>query len=275
MEREMTVAVILGSAWQTPTLGGRALPAVEVETRFGAVILHRWDRPDGEAWALFRHGAPHRFLPNQIPYRAQALALAQVGVESVLITSSVGVMDLSVPLFEPLLVSDLRMIDNRLPDGSACTLFVESTPGQGHLIVDGGLFDAELGGQLTALAAAAGHPIAGGVEFTYVGGPRTKTPAENRWLARMGAQVNSMTVGPEVVLLNEAGIAVAALVTGHKHSHPDATSTVDPDALGRDAIADSLVRSRAATEALATAWLDKGAPVPFKNRLHRFESTKA
>lgn len=266
----MTVAVILGSAWQTPTIGGRTLTAVEVKTRFGPATVHRWDRPDGPAWALFRHGAPHRFLPNQVPYRAQALALAEVGVESVLITSSVGVMDLSVPLFRPLLVDDLVWLDNRLPDGSTCTLFPEPTPGQGHLIVDHGLFDRELGAQIGALAAELGDPIAGRVEFVYVGGPRTKTGAENRWLARLGAQVNSMTLAPEAVLLAEAGIAVAAVVTGHKHSHPDAAKapmdTVDVSKAA--AIDDSLVRSRAAIEALAVAWLETGRPVPYKNRLH-------
>lgn len=263
----MSVALILGSAFERPELAGHALTPVEVDTAYGAAIVYRWpNRPDG--WVVFRHGAPHRWLPNQIPYRAQAAALGSVGVEAVLVTSSVGVIDLSVPLFTPLRVTDLVMPDNRLPDGSACTLFVESWPGQGHLVVDGGLFDAELGAQIEGLAREVGHPIGGEVEFTYVGGPRTKTPAENRWFARMGTQVNSMTVGPEAVLLNELGIAVAAVVVGHKHSHPDAPPPPSDD---EDYLAASLAKSRAATEALAAAWLDRGVAVPFKNHFYRFD----
>jgi len=261
----MSVALILGSAFERPELAGHALTPVEVDTAYGAAILYRWPhRPDG--WVVFRHGAPHRWLPNQIPYRAQAAALGAVGVEAVLVTSSVGVIDLSVPLFEPLRVTDLVMPDNRLPDGSACTLFIEPWPGQGHLVVEGGLFDTELGAQIEGLAKDVGHPIGGEVEFTYVGGPRTKTPAENRWFARMGTQVNSMTVGPEVVLLNELGVAVAAVVVGHKHSHPDAPAPLDDDSLTA-----SLDKSRAATEALAAAWLDRGVAVPFKNHFYRFD----
>lgn len=262
----MSVAVILGSAWQTPELGGQALIPFEVETRFGPVLLHRWNR-GRPAWVLFRHGAPHRFLPNQIPYRAHVCALAEVGVDAVLLTSSVGVMDLSVPLFTPLLVDDLVMLDNRLPDGSTCTIYDRPWPGQGHLVIDEGLFSKGLGEQVRALSDAVGHPIGGSVEFTYVGGPRTKTAAENRLLARLGAQVNSMTLAPEAILLAELGIPVAAVVVGHKHSHPDA-----PPAAGEtlEALADSLDASRAATEALAMAWLARAKPVPTGNRLFRF-----
>lgn len=259
------VGLILGSAWQSPTLGGRGLVPFRVDTRFGPVTLHRWPgRPS--AWVLFRHGAPHRWLPNQIPYRAQALAFAAVGVGAVLLTSSVGVMDPTVPLFTPLPVSDLLMPDNRLPDGSACSLFVEPDPDQGHLVTVDGLFNSSLRRQIARLAAGVGHPLGDPVVFTYVGGPRTKTPAENAWFIRLGAQVNSMTVGPEAVLLNEAEIAVAAVVVGHKHSHPDRR-----DGLDRTTIAASLDHSRAAVSALAIAWLDQGQAVPFANRLHRFD----
>lgn len=262
----MSVAVILGSAWQTPVLGGERLVPFEVDTRFGPVVLHRWSQAPN-AWVLFRHGAPHRYLPNQVPYRAHACALAEVGVQSALLTSSVGVMDLSVPLFVPLLVDDLVMLENRLPDGSACTVYDEPWPGQGHLVLDEGIFSPRLGKQVRALSDAVGHPIAAAVEFTYVGGPRTKTAAENRLLAKLGAQVNSMTLAPEAVLLAELSIPVAAVVVGHKHSHPDA-----PPVAGEtlEALADSLDSSRAATEALAMAWLDRAEPVPCGNRLFRF-----
>lgn len=263
----MSVAVILGSAFRTPVLGGRPLIPYEVETRYGPVILHRWAHSGGDpAWVLFRHGSPHRYLPNQIPYRAHACAMAEIGVESVLLTSSVGVVDLDIPLYRPLLVTDLVMLDNRLPDGSACTLFDMPWPGQGHLVVEEGLLSPALNQQIRALADGVGHPITHEVEFFYVGGPRTKTAAENRFLARLGGQVNSMTLAPEAVLLNEAGISVAAVVVGHKHSHPDAPPVKVDDVIGR-----SLDASRAATDALAVAWLEAGRPTLWGNRLYRFD----
>lgn len=62
-----------------------------------------------DAIVVFRHGRPHRWLPHQIPYRAHASARA--GVTSLVVTSSVGVLDPGVPLHEPLIVDDLLMLD--------------------------------------------------------------------------------------------------------------------------------------------------------------------
>ncbi|MCA9539118.1 MAG: hypothetical protein KC620_09555 [Myxococcales bacterium] len=259
------VAVVLGSAFAEPRLGGYDLPAVTTDTIFGPATLHRWPERRN-AFVLFRHGTPHRHLPHQINWRAQAAALAIANVGSVLLTSSVGVMDPMVPLFRPLRVYDLFMPDNRLPDGTACTLWPEPADFQGHLVLDGGLFDAELGAQIDGIARGIGHGIAGEVLFAYVGGPRTKTAAENAWYARQGAQVNSMSIGPEAVLLNEAELSVAAVVVGHKASRRDARQDLD-----RQTLAESLTRSHAALEALVVAFLREGRPVPFKNRIYRFD----
>ncbi|MCP4804582.1 MAG: hypothetical protein GY913_29765 [Proteobacteria bacterium] len=95
-------------------------------------------------------------------------------------------------------------------------------------------------------------------------GPRTKTPAENRWLASTGAQVNSMSVAPELVIANELGIPCAALVVGHKLSHPDHPA---PDRTG---IAESLERSRAEQLAVVEHFLASAPAVPFANTLFRF-----
>jgi purine nucleoside phosphorylase len=101
--------------------------------------------------------------------------------------------------------------------------------------------------------------------FAYVGGPRGKTAAENRMWHALGAQVNSMSLGPEVVLANELEIPTAALVVGHKYSVPDRDN---PDEGGVTA---SLDASRAAMERVVDAFLSGAAPVAFGNHLYRFE----
>lgn len=253
----MPACAILGSAFTASGALGR-LEAVSVDTPAGPVVLHH--DPETGGWVVFRHGRPHRFLPNQIPYRAVAWALQAVGCTALLVTSSVGVLDPSVPLYEPHLLDDLLMLDNRLPDGSACTVFSAPRPGQGHLVVEGGLFNPQLSAWLRARA---GLPERG-LTFLYVQGPRTKTPAENRLAARMGAHVNSMTVGPEVVLANELGIPTAAVVVGHKHS---VSGGPTPDPAG---IAASLDRSREATLGLVRTFLAEAPAVPFGNALYCF-----
>lgn len=255
----MAVAVVLGSAFEALPI---ELEPVDVPTRAGPYRLYRAER----GWVCFRHGRPHRWLPNHIPYRAFALALAEVGVQSLLVTSSVGVLDPQVPLFTPLLVADLVWPDNRLPDGTAATVWESPQPDQGHLVVEHGLFHAGLGAQLRALAHELGRPLPDReVVFWYAPGPRTKTRAENRMLRQLGLQVNSMTLAPEVVLANELGIATAAVVVGHKASQQDSGP------LGRAAIAESLVSSREAVQELVLAWLQRGEPVSNPNPVYRFE----
>ena len=214
---------------------------------------------------LFRHGRPHRLLPHQVPYRAHAWALDYVGCHALLVTSSVGVLDPEVPLFQPHLLSDLLMLDNRLPDGSACTVFTEPGTDQGHLVVKEGLFHEGLGDWLAARCALPERRL----DFLYVPGPRTKTPAENRYARSLGAQVNSMTLAPEVVLANELEIPTIGLVVGHKHSLPRGAR---PDA---EDIAESLDRSQEVTLDIVHAFLAEAPRLAFGNELYRFSGPES
>ena len=259
------VAAILGSAFADAFPDELDLEPEPVETEWGTQTLHRVRGLDRPAYVLFRHGLPHRLLPNQINYRAQAAALRAVGCGALLVTSSVGVLDPDVPLYRPLLVDDLLMPDNRLPDGSACTMFTEPSEAHGHLVLNDGLFATGLSAQVRALAEGADAPIGEEVTFAYVQGPRSKTAAENRMWPRMGAQVNSMTLGPEVVLANELEIACAGLVVGHKYSIPDR----DPPE--QKALSATLDRSRDEQERVVRAFLRAAEPVDFPNTIYRFE----
>jgi purine nucleoside phosphorylase len=263
------VAAILGSAFQDALPEKLNLRPVEVETAWGRQTLHRVTDVDRPAYALFRHGLPHRLLPNQINYRAQAAALKEVGCGALLVTSSVGVLDADVPIYQPLLVEDLIMLENRLPDGQACTMFDTPSADHGHLVLHDGLFATDLSAQVRALAAKEESPIADDVIFAYVGGPRGKTAAENRLWPQLGAQVNSMTLAPEVVLANELEIPCAGLVVGHKYSVPTA------DAPEGEAMAETLDRSRAEQERIVTRFLRDGSPVPFGNQIYRFDDHPA
>ena len=255
------LAAIVGSAFRSPDELGLDWECVEIDTPCGPYELFRVLGGELSSYLVFRHGCPHRWLPNQIPYRAQAFALRAVGVRSLLVTSSVGVLDPELPLFQPLLVTDLLTLDNRLPDGSAMSVWDKPQPDHGHLVLEEGLFNDALGQDLLKLSGRAGMPS---VVFGYVGGPRTKTAAENRMWALLGAQVNSMTLAPEVVLANELQIATAAVVIGHKYSLEEGIS---PDLAG---IKESLEASRNATRDLVKAFLLRGHRVDFENAIYRF-----
>jgi len=262
----MSVAAILGSAFSDSVPEALDLAPEQIETEWGDQTLHRLDAADRPAYVLFRHELPHRLLPNQINYRAQAAALAEVDCGALLVTSSVGVLDPDVPINRPLLVEDLLMLENRLPDGSACTMYTGPSPEHGHLVLDDSLFASDLTEQVRDLAASVRASVAADVTFAYVQGPRSKTVAENRALPRLGAQVNSMTLGPEVVLANELEIPCAGLVVGHKYSLPDR----DPP--GQEALSTTLDRAREQQERIVTTFLERAEPVPFPNSIYRFDS---
>jgi 5'-methylthioadenosine phosphorylase len=252
---QTSVAVILGSAFdQMPQW--LDLQPRQISTPYGEATLHALPGSDPPAYALFRHGVPHRLLPHQIPYRANAWALREVGCGALLVTSSVGVLFQDIPIFQPLLVSDLIMLDNRLPSES-----------HAHLMITEGLFSPALRSQVADLAESTGWPIAGEVVFGYVGGPRNKTPAENKIWPMLGAQVNSMSLGPEVVLANELEIPTAGLVVGHKYSIPGLETDEDNMSL-----AESFEHSRRAFSKLIAEFLKAARPVPFGNVLYRYNA---
>ena len=249
-------AVVLGSAFSTGS-GLAGLSAERVPTRFGTATVHRHEDTGGVV--IFRHGLPHRWLPHQVPWRAHALALAALRVRALLLTSSVGAPDPTVPLYQPHLAGDLVMLDNRLPDGSMCTVWPEPHPDQGHLVLRDGLFHSQLSGWMARRFGLPDRRLV----FGYVAGPRTKSAAENRLAAQMGIEVNSMSVGPEVVLAAELEIPTAALLVVHKSSGADG-----PD---QATVTASLERSQAVTQEIALAFLAE-APAPDPgNVLYRFD----
>ncbi|MGI9038967.1 MAG: 5'-methylthioadenosine phosphorylase [Gemmatimonadota bacterium] len=285
MSVDASVGVILGSAFSSSSWGHEALTPCDVETPWGEFRLWRSDvgglgGPSGRpAYVSFRHGRPHSRLPHQIPYRAQAWAFREVGCAALLVTSSVGVLDGDIPLGRPILLDDLLMLDNRLPDGTACTMFVPPVIDAGHLILSDGLFSMVLTRQVERLVADSAHELAGRAVFGYAPGPRGKSRAENLAWSRLGAQVNSMTVAPEVVLANELEIPCAGLVVGHKYSTAEPTPGGD---WGREAdrttpgVVDASLRdTRGPLTNLAAAFLRLAEPVPFTNQLYRFDVDRA
>lgn len=260
-----SIAVILGSAFGESIPKKLEMQQITVDTRWGKQPLFASESDGGRnIYALIRHRSPHRLLPNQINYRAQAAALEAVDCGALLINSSVGVLNPDLPLFEPMLLTDQLMPENRLPDGSTCTMFTEPSEEQGHLVLNEGLFSEKLSDQIFERHTDAIHRPDSGVVFVYAGGPRGKTAAENKMWRQLGGQVNSMTVAPEVVLANELEIPVAGLVVGHKYSVPGVENPLESN------IKDTLDEARDATEEILIDFLQHGKPVKFGNHIYRF-----
>ncbi|MGV3523512.1 MAG: MTAP family purine nucleoside phosphorylase [Candidatus Sericytochromatia bacterium] len=209
----MTLALISGSGfYQLPGLEARR--EARVETPFGPVNVQHGRWQGQELVFLARHGAQHQRLSHQIPHQAHLSACRELGVQALVGCSVVGVVNPALPLGELLLPDELYFPDNRLADGSACTLFV--TPGEagrGHLIA-GQHFHAGLNTQLRAAAQAVGLPLHSQRVYGQVQGPRFNSRPEIRQLAQAGVDMISQTLGPEAVLAGELEIPYAALCFG-------------------------------------------------------------
>ncbi len=205
----MPVGVITGS-------GTYALPGFEngevqhVETPFGSASITCGRYAGVDALHVSRHGAGHVALSNQVNHRANIWGLKELGATSVIGCTACGAVDATLELGSLVVFDDLHFIANRLPDGSACTFFVEpGDPARGHWILHGGPFSDDL--RQVLVQAAAGHRVRDGGVYGHVDGPRFNTPTEIAQLGACGVSAVSQTAGPETVLCGELELPYALI----------------------------------------------------------------
>jgi 5'-methylthioadenosine phosphorylase len=214
---------IIGGSGLYEMEGLEDVQEVEVATPFGApsdaLVVGRFR--GRRLVFLPRHGRGHRFLPSEVPYRANIYALKSLGVERVLSLSAVGS-----------LAEDVRPGEICLPDQ-----FVDRTWGRpstffgngiaGHV----GLADpvcAEFQEVVWNVREAVGVPFHRGGSYLCIQGPQFSTRAESFSYRELGARVIGMTNATEARLAREAELCyvTAALVTDYDcwhHSEEDVT----------------------------------------------------
>jgi len=268
----MPVAVILADLFAqppagsqgeqaAPQLGDIVLEPVVAETALGQVSLYRFAGPQ-EAYVLFRRGWPRPCGPLQIPYEAQALALRALGVEALLLTAEVLLLDERAPLLAPMQLRDLVMPDNRLPDGRPCTIGTAPGAVPRRLELDEGLCSEALDEQVARLGAAVGCEPGSPVTLAYRSGARDCTQAEERFWVSTGAEAIGDGLGPDLVLANELGMVCAGIAIGTSYGRSLVPGAWDREQMDRDR---RVARSTLAP--LICAFLSFGEPVPVQNHL--------
>jgi len=186
----------------------------KIATPFGNVQIDKIHFNNNCLYHLVRHGSGHQRLPNHINYRANMFALQQIGVDLIVATSVMGVLDPKQDLGMLVFFDDLLFPDNRLPDGSVCT--IHTTPGEasrGHYIFSSPF--SIKGRQILKDAAVSLHiPYVDNKTYAHVNGPRFNSKAECRALRNMGADMISQTAGPEIILSGELGLAYVLIGYG-------------------------------------------------------------
>jgi len=155
---------------------------------------------------LPRHGHPHSVAPHKINYRANMLALYNLGVSRVIAVNAVG------------------GISDHLMDGDICIPdnIVDYTYGRDHTYFDGDFrpldhvdfsypYDTTLRDQLIQSAEKGKVKVVDGGVYAATQGPRLESAAEIIRLERDGCDVVGMTGMPEAALARELGISYVSL----------------------------------------------------------------
>lgn len=193
---------------------------------------------------LPRHGSDHSVAPHLIDARANAWALASLGIRAIVSTAAVGSIRAELPPGS-LAVPD-QLID--LTHGRVGTFF-ESGDVQ-HLP-----FADPFCPELRGLALAAAPEAADGAVVGVIQGPRFSTRAESRMLRTLGVDLLNMTLAPEVALAAELGMGTVNLAVVTDTDAGDAAG--DPDGASAELVfrrlAEALPRIREIVLAIATS----------------------
>ena len=220
-------AIIVGSGFDA---FGDSGEVHVLNTRFGApsAAIRQTDINGRAVFVLPRHGDDHTLPPHVINYRANLLALKELGAEVIVALNTVGV------------VSDKREPGQlAVPDQ-----IIDYTWGRAHSIYDEEVadfayieftqpFSVSVREALLVAADAAGVDCFDGGVYAATQGPRLETAAEVDRLERDGADYVGMTAMPEASLAYELDVDYACLSLivnraagrGEKPIHEDVESS--------------------------------------------------
>lgn len=162
-----------------------------------------------EVVILARHGRQHTLPPTQVNYRANIQALKSQGCTHILATTACG------SLREEIKRGDLVILDQFIDFTRfrPMTFFETFPPGAENAkhtpMADP--FSEPLRQKLIASAKQLGLSFHERGTVVTIEGPRFSTRAESHMFRIWGADVINMSLAPEVILANEAGIPYAAV----------------------------------------------------------------
>eukprot|EP01111_Echinosteliopsis_oligospora_P002978 TRINITY_DN1480_c0_g1_i1.p1 TRINITY_DN1480_c0_g1~~TRINITY_DN1480_c0_g1_i1.p1 ORF type:complete len:291 (-),score=80.77 TRINITY_DN1480_c0_g1_i1:19-891(-) len=165
---------------------------------------------------LPRHGVGHKFLPHEIPARANIHGFKQLGVKYLMSVSAVG--SLREDYAPEHVVIPNQIFDNTRGVRPA-TFFGDGLAA--HVQFDKP-FDGFLAETLAVAAKNAGATVHVSGTYVCMEGPQFSTFAESEEYRRRGHDIIGMTACPEAKLAREAEIAYATIcmVTDYDCWHP-------------------------------------------------------
>jgi len=228
-------AIVGGTGYDEP-LGGKEFTRQEACTPFGDAVVYLGHGPLDDLVFIPRHGTRHSIPPHRINYRANLMALFQLGVERVVALSAVGGLKRSVPPGAIVLVDQL--ID--WTHGRQETFFDGGEWGVAHTDVTDPYCN-DLRTALLTLGELQDIGIQPHGVYMAVSGPRLETAAEIQMYASLGGTVVGMTGAPEAALARELGIHYSLVCTSINYAAGLDGRTVRFDSADQAASLESLL----------------------------------
>ena len=202
------IGIIGGSGLDNPNILKQAKD-INVDTPYGTPTsyLKTGKINEIDVVLIARHGREHTIPPTQVNYRANIQALKDQGCSHILATTACG------SLREEIERGDLVILDQFIDftRHRKISFFEEFAPGDMKHTPMADPFSEDLRRLLigTAKELNLKHHETGTV--VTIEGPRFSTRAESKMFRIWGADVINMSIAPEAILANEAGIPYAAV----------------------------------------------------------------
>jgi len=207
------VGIIGGSGLDDPKILQDA-KEIEMDTRYGqpSSPLTLGQIGGVDVVLLSRHGKQHQYSPTQVDYLANILALKHQEVTHIIATTACG------SLREEIGPGDFVILDQFIDftRHREITSYRSFENGAVHTAM-ADPFDAHLRQVLYEASLDLGFKTHDGGTVITIEGPRFSTRAESKMFRIWGADVVNMSIAPEAIHANEAGIpyAVVAMSTDY------------------------------------------------------------
>ena len=202
------IGIIGGSGLDDPDILKDARD-IEVDTAFGKPTspLKLGKINDVEVVLIARHGRGHTITPTHVNYRANIQALKDQGCTHILATTACG------SLREEIGRGDFVILDQFIDFTRLrkITFFDEFPPGDAKHTAMAYPYSEELRKILIETAKELDLRFHSKGTVVTIEGPRFSTRAESEMFRLWGADVINMSIAPETILANEAGIPYAAV----------------------------------------------------------------
>jgi 5'-methylthioadenosine phosphorylase len=201
------IGIIGGSGLDDSDLISRA-GEIETSTPYGAPSspLFCGSLNGREVVMIARHGRKHQYSPSQVNYRANIHALKDQGVTHILATTACGSLREEIDRGDFVILDQFIDFTRRRHN----TFFDSFEDGARHTSM-ADPFDPGLRDVLTTAATEMDIKVHGRGTVVTIEGPRFSSRAESHMFRSWGADVINMSIAPEVILANEAGIPYAAV----------------------------------------------------------------